>query len=83
MLKVATVPVLVEAGEHAAATRHADGGGVVVIGEARAVRCELIEMRRDDLLVSIAACGADGMVIGKEKDDVRPGVCGKCCAVEQ
>jgi hypothetical protein len=41
-----------------------------MIREAHALARELVEVRREDVLVPLAADRADGLVIGEQDDDV-------------
>ena len=72
VLEVAAVPILVEPRQHRATARHADGRGVVVIHEAHAVVRELVDVRRDHVLVAVVADGARREIVGEQEDDIGP-----------
>ena len=65
-------------GEQAVAGRRANGRGTVRIGEANALACEPVEMRRGHLALSIVAAHITvAEIVGKDEKDVWL-VSGKC-----
>ena len=72
VLEIAAVAILVQPRHHAAAARHADRRRVVVIREPHALARQPVEMRRDDVLVPIAASRPAGLIVGEQEDDVGP-----------
>jgi hypothetical protein len=71
--EVAAVAILIKAGQNAAPAGHADGRGAVVVREAHALARQLVDVRRDHVLVPVASHRADGLIVGEDKDDVRAG----------
>ena len=58
------------AGHEAAARRRADGAAGVGLGEAHALGGQAVQVRREDVLLAVAAEVAVAEVVGQDEDDV-------------
>jgi hypothetical protein len=68
--EVAPMPILVQTCQDTTSAGHADGSRIVMIQESHTIVGELIEIRSDDILISVTSDRLNRLVVAQKKNDV-------------